>query len=531
MTRLKLRVSILAALAFLLVLSSCGYVMVETPAPAPAEPPSARDVTLAYVQKAIERYEQDGLDAVIEFYGSRESIEDDRSLMLLRAGEQTVLTTSIYRAMIGTSAFSGPNTPLGRGFAQATAEGYWFQGFTLNPQTGEQEPGEFVAILHEGLIFVSTHAVLRKNLAEATKDYVERAISFFDREGLDATIARYNSRESLEGQFYLFLIGADDNYLVHPIFPHLKDTDIKNVVGSDGYELGKEIARATAEGHWVDYLWPHPISGLEEPKSSWAIRHAGLIFASGYYTPDEDAEAPVWQNADPHEYTVTYVQNAIERYERVGLQAFKHYYQSVASFEGQWYLFVTNADDIYIVHSLLPHLLGTDIKQVVDSTGYELGKEIANATAEGHWIEYLWPHPFTLQDAPKIAYAVRHDNLIFASGYYPLSDPEAATRAYIEKAIAYYDEHGLEATVEYYNSVESIEQQWFLELRNSDGIILTYAIAPKVVGSHSSKTGTPEGTWYVLDADNPQTPEKDKQRLLLILHDGLHFGAGYFFSE
>ena len=282
MTRLKLRVSILAALAFLLVLSSCGYVMVETPAPAPAEPPSARDVTLAYVQKAIERYEQDGLDAVIEFYGSRESIEDDRSLMLLRAGEQTVLTTSIYRAMIGTSAFSGPNTPLGRGFAQATAEGYWFQGFTLNPQTGEQEPGEFVAILHEGLIFVSTHAVLRKNLAEATKDYVERAISFFDREGLDATIARYNSRESLEGQFYLFLIGADDNYLVHPIFPHLKDTDIKNVVGSDGYELGKEIARATAEGHWVDYLWPHPISGLEEPKSSWAIRHAGLIFASGY---------------------------------------------------------------------------------------------------------------------------------------------------------------------------------------------------------------------------------------------------------
>ena len=65
----------------------------------------------------------------------------------------------------------------------------------------------------------------------------------------------------MEGRFYPFLIGADDNYLAHPIFPRLIDTDVKDVVGSDGQELGKEIAKATTEGIWVEYLWPHPVNG------------------------------------------------------------------------------------------------------------------------------------------------------------------------------------------------------------------------------------------------------------------------------
>ena len=38
------------------------------------------------------------------------------------------------------------------------------------------------------------------------------------------------------------------------------------------------------------------------------------------------------------------------------------YYNSVASFEGEWYLFATDANNIYHVHPLAPRLIGTDIK-------------------------------------------------------------------------------------------------------------------------------------------------------------------------
>ena len=82
------------------------------------------------------------------------------------------------------------------------------------------------------------------------------------------------------------------------------------MVGSDGQELGKEIAEATEEGHWVEYLWPNPVTLREEHKVAWVVRHDGLIFASGYYTSDIEAGPPPWQGADPREYTEAYVQRA-----------------------------------------------------------------------------------------------------------------------------------------------------------------------------------------------------------------------------
>ena len=81
----------------------------------------------------------------------------------------------------------------------------------------------------------------------------------------------------------MFVTDPNDIFIVHPIMPSLIGTDIKDVVGSNGFELGKALAEATEEGTWVDYPWPNPVSGEEEPKRAWAIRFDGLLFGSGYY--------------------------------------------------------------------------------------------------------------------------------------------------------------------------------------------------------------------------------------------------------
>ena len=505
-----------------------------------------RDLTRAYVEAAIARYERDGLDATVAYYNNPENIEGERVMMLLQAGDQPILASPLFPQFIGSNAYTAPDTPAGSHLALATAEGHWFETLALNPVTQQQEPALALAVLHDGLIFFSSHFIFLEDLADFTLDYVRRAIDRYDREGREATVAYYDSRESVDGQFYLFLIDEDDIYLAHPIFPHLKGTDIKDVVGSDGYELGKEIAKATEEGGWVDYLWPNPISGVEEPKSAWVIRHDGLIFASGYYTPDPNAEPPAWKDAEPRAYTKTYVEKAIERYDRDGLDAMMHYYNSVASFEGQWYLFMTDANDIYIVHPLFRHLIGTDIKDVVGSDGQELGKEIAAATEDGDWIEYLWPHPVTLQEVPKVAYAVRHDGLIFASGYYPeIEDPRAYTEAYVAKAIEMYDREGLDAMVAYYNSAESIDRQWFLTMFDADNKILTAAPSPNLIGMDYSVFATiagfpeigeianvtEEGQWFQFPYYNPLTAEDDQLNLWVIRHDGNLFSSAYFSGD
>ena len=516
-----------------------------TPTTAPVPTPSDDDLTMAYVQSAIDFYQENGLEATVALFRTSESIVDGRSLILLDVTENLVL---VFRAIPNLEGqYFGPGTPF-TSFRTATAnaveEGAWYMSQGINPETREEEPRRVLSVLHDGLVFAVGHSALVEDVADSTQEYVGRAIAKYDGEGLDATIAHYNSQDSLDGQFYLFLIGEDDLYLAHPIFPHLIGTDIKDVVGSDGQELGREISEASTAGIWVEYLWPHPVSRREQQKVTWAVRHDGLIFASGYYAGGPESGAPAWQNADPEEYTVAYVEKAIERYERDGLESMLNYYNSVASFEGEWYLFATDEDDVYHVHPLLPQLIGTDIKDVVGSDGYQLGIELAKATDEGVWVEYLWPHPVTLKEVPKVGYAVRRDGLLFASGYYvPAEDPAAYTRAYVQQAIDYYSDNGLEATIERYNNTDSLDGQWSLTLADENDIVRIAILAPHLIGSDLKDLGvasrvrqigeeiaaaTEEGTWVSFIFPNTRSSETLYAHTWAIRYDGLLFTSRYY---
>jgi len=503
--------------------------------------------TLGYVSAAIARYDEDGLAATVAFYNSEASIEGDRSLLLVDRTTFRLLAAPIFRHLVGATL--PPGHSLTRLVRAAPESGVWINHLQTNPQTGQRDSKRSYFVLHDGIVFGSGHFSVRANLAGIIREYVSNAIGRYQSGGLAATIDFYNSRQSVDGELYLFLMDADDIYLAHPIFPHLIGTDVKDVVGSNGYELGIEIAKATAEGHWVEYLWPNPVTGREEPKTTWVVRHEGLIFASGYYTPDPTAEPPAWLGADPREYTVEYVQRAIERYERDGLESMTNYYNSTAAFEGQFYLFAMDANDIYFIHPLFPRLIGTDIKDVVGSDGYELGKAIAEATEEGIWVEYLWPHPVTLQEAPKVTFAIRHDGRIFASGYYPAAeDPEAHTMAYVQAAIDRYESDGLEATTAFYNSSESFDGASFLFLIDENDVYLVHPLLPQRIGTDVKLVRargtdgvvynygeqiaevTEEGRWFHNLAPSAQGTGSTAH-VWVIRHDGLIFGSAYFDDE
>ena len=505
---------------------------------------NADDLTRAYITSAIEHYGENGLEATLEFYKSEAGIENGRTLILLDKAEGKLLVYRNIPALEGQyvgpgSSFSG----LGGLLEVATEEGYWIMTQGINPVTKQEEPRRVFVVLHDGLVFSSSHSVLVEDVAASVKEYVDKAIAKYENDGLDAVITHYNGQGSLDGQLYLFLIGGDDNYLAHPIFPHLIGSDIKDVVGSDGQELGKEIAQATEEGVWVEYLWPHPVSRKEQQKVTWAIRHDGLIFASGYYAGDPESGTPAWRDADPRDYTVRYVNQAIERYERDGLESMLNYYNSVASFEGEWYLFATDDRDIYHVHPLLPRLLGTDIKDVIGSDGYALGEELAKATEEGVWVEYLWPHPVTLKEVPKVSYAVRRDGMLFASGYYlRVEDPAARTVAYVQQAIEYYRDNGLEATIARYNSQESLDGQWGLTLADENDILRVAPLAKHLIGAdlkdlatqrqraigQEMAAATAEGSWISYVFPNVRSSETLYAHTWGVRYDGLLFMSRYY---
>ena len=152
---------------------------------------------------------------------------------------------------------------------------------------------------------------------------------------------------------------------------------------------------------------------MHERKHSYLVKHDDLIFGSGWYDRDIELE-----QEDPEAYTLAYVRQAIARYDTEGLGAVLERYNDPASVNGQWYVFIVGADDNFLAHAATPARLGTDVKVLTDANGYAHGKAIAEATEEGGWLNYTRVNPVSGLDEPKHSWVIRHDGLIFGSGYY-----------------------------------------------------------------------------------------------------------------
>ena len=118
----------------------------------------------------------------------------------------------------------------------------------------------------------------------ATVAFVREALDFYDAEGRETTIAHYNSPESVDGEYYLFILDAGGELLAHinqAVVGGSVHADLG--VDADGYRYGLVMLEATSEGMWIDYVYLNPNTGFRELKHSWVVRHDDLIFGSGWY--------------------------------------------------------------------------------------------------------------------------------------------------------------------------------------------------------------------------------------------------------
>ena len=120
---------------------------------------------------------------------------------------------------------------------------------------------------------------------------------------------------------------------------------------------------------------------------------------------------------EPAAYTQAVVQDAIRLYNSEGRQAAIDHYNSPDNVDGQWYIFIIGEDGYSIAHHN-PDILGRDPALRVDSTGYFYGDEMVSATEAGKWVSYVFTNPDTGEETLKHTWMVRHDGLLFGSGWY-----------------------------------------------------------------------------------------------------------------
>ena len=241
------------------------------------------------VREAIDRYDAEGREASIAYHSSQESIDGPWYVFLLDENG-FVLANPARPDIVGTtpavrSDITGK--PYGREVVAADEDGRWVDYVFVNPTTGEPERKHTWVIKHDGLSFASGwyEPISREDdPATYTQAFVARALSRYDAEGRDATVAYYNTSESVEGQWYVYIVDEDDLAIAHPD-PNILGLDLKGPLGTDitGRVFGLEMLRADEDGLWVDYVFLNPATDRQQVKHAWVLRYDGLLVGSGWY--------------------------------------------------------------------------------------------------------------------------------------------------------------------------------------------------------------------------------------------------------
>ncbi len=304
---------------------------------------------------------------------------------------------------------------------------------------------------------------------------------------------------------------------------------------------------------------PQPESGLSKSEVEEIVKSAlADIPQSQSSLTSAEAEriargvvASIPPKSSTAEYTKFFVQNAISRYETQGLEATLAYYNREDSVDGQWYVFIIDQNDLVIGHPDA-HRLGLDLKGWVgtDANGYKFGPDMLSASEEGKWVSYVYRNPERDGIAPgafselelKNVWVVRHDDLLFASGWY--IDADEFTRQLVSVALDRFHSGGLEATVayfarpesalagleaaiSYYNQAETVDGKWSAFIADDSGKIVAHS-DPKMIGgdllelfSTSSIEATEEGNWVTTDT----------VRMWIAESGGFIFGSGWHRDE
>ena len=376
--------------------------------------------------------------------------------------------------------------------------------------------------------------------ADYTQAFVLQAIERYEETGKEATVAYYNTKESVDGQWYVFIIDENQTIVAHAPNPDLVGKHSSQALGPNSYPTGSAVAAsADQDGAWFDYTYANPASGVVETKHSWVVTHDGITFGSGWYERGPG-------KSDAPAYTKAFVQQAINLYDALGLEETIAYYNTEESVDGQWYAFIIDENQTIVAHAPNPDLVGKHSSQALGPNSYPTGSAVAaSADQDGAWFDYTYANPASGVVETKHSWVVTHDGITFGSGWYERgpgkSDAPAYTKAFVQQATNLYVALGLEETVAYYNTKESVDGQWYAFIVDRNG----YTIAhhnPEFRGRDPSLRVDATGYFYgddLLGADedgrwvdyvllNPESGEEQQKHTWAVRYNGLIFASGWY---
>lgn len=121
---------------------------------------------------------------------------------------------------------------------------------------------------------------------EEAKQLLNEASAFYKANGKDKTFTEINNPNGKfsRGELYIFVYDSNGRTAAH-------GADLKNI-GKDmmaglkdenGKYFGREMMQIGDSGGSVDYVWPNPLTGKVQKKTSYVILVDGFRFGCGIY--------------------------------------------------------------------------------------------------------------------------------------------------------------------------------------------------------------------------------------------------------
>ena len=275
--------------------------------------------------------------------------------------------------------------------------------------------------------------------------------------------------------------------------------------------------------------------------------------ASGEFQPANEVENATPQtDADRLAAAKAYVETAIADY-REDPEAAKAHYQSKASIDEELGLYLLLLKDgAVVVNPTFPSgYLGSDYSGAADAQETPYGKIISEADEDGVVVEHLRAvreDNFTFRK--KTAWAKRADGLVFSAGWTDMKTDVESTLTPRQKAIgtaikarARMLRLGRDAAIAYYNTLESIDGEYYVTIAQPLGTIGADAVMPELLSTNLRDLKASDDSelgqkifalenggelWITHLWRNPATGQEERRHTYALRWLGFYIVSGYY---
>jgi cytochrome c len=257
-----------------------------------AQSPDQGPAAKALLEKAVQRYQQEGDKAFAEFSRQGEFVDgeryvfvvDTKGVMLASGGPSVVLigrdVSQVLEPDLQEAFKEVLQTPETKGVQQAEYRwNNWADGKVERKRVYFQRIGERI---------LAVGYYVPRASPEQARALLDKAVSELARDQ-KGTLTAINSLKGgfLQDDLYVFVVDlTNDRYVAHGTNLRLINTDFRKVKDPEGKPVGEPILTLIArqDAGEYEYRWRNPVTNKVENKHAYVRKAGNYLVAVGYYS-------------------------------------------------------------------------------------------------------------------------------------------------------------------------------------------------------------------------------------------------------